>query len=255
MSDTSDKKHVVISRATAKRLIKDIKELKKEPLTGIYYIHDETDILKGQAMIIGPDDTPYHGGYYLFKFSFPQDYPHSPPKLTFCTNDGYTRMHPNMYKNGKVCLSLLNSWQGQDTIDAWTGCQTISSVLLTIRSIMTNGPLQHEPGCGEGHRDYFKYSEIVRFRNIGLSIHDILNDSSFAEVFPELLTIAKKDFIDNFENKLSALFKAIEAWNKKHDSVIVENGRVYTSMYNMHCKISYDGLQDKLIELQNNLKK
>jgi len=255
MSKTSDKKQVIISKATAKRLIKDIKELKKEPLTGIHYIHNETNILKGQAMIIGPDDTPYHGGYYLFKFSFPEDYPHSPPKLTFCTNDGYTRMHPNMYKNGKVCLSLLNSWQGEDTTDAWTGCQTISSVLLTIRSIMTNDPLQHEPGCGENHRDYFKYSEIVRFRNIGLSIHDILNNSSFAQVFPELLTIAKKDFIDNFENKLSALFKAIEAWNKKHDSVIVENGKVYTSMYNMYCEISYDGLEYKLIELQNNLKK
>ena len=255
MSETSEKQPVTISRATAKRLIKDIKELKKEPLTGIYYVHDEHDILKGQAMIIGPEDTPYYGGYYLFKFSFPDDYPHSPPKLTFCTNDGYTRMHPNLYKNGKVCLSLLNSWQGQDATDAWTGCQTISSVLLTIRSIMTEGPLQHEPGCGESHRDYFKYSEIVRFRNIGLAIHDVLKTASYADIFPELLTIAKKDFVDNFENKLSALFKARDAWDKKHDSVIVESGRVYTSMYNMHCKISYDGLEDKLIELQNNLKK
>ena len=70
MSDNSEKQSVTISRATAKRLIKDIKELKKEPLTGIYYVHDEQDILKGQAMIIGPEDTPYDGGYYLFKFSF-----------------------------------------------------------------------------------------------------------------------------------------------------------------------------------------
>ena len=255
MSDESDKEQITISRATAKRLVKDIKQLKKEPLTGIYYVHNEADMLKGQAMIIGPADTPYHGGYYLFKFSFPGDYPHSPPKVTFCTNDGYTRMHPNMYKNGKVCLSLLNSWQGPDATDAWTGCQSISSVLLTLRSIMTNGPLQHEPGCGENHRDYNKYSEIVRFRNIGLAIHDILFTASFASIFPELIEIAKKDFEDNFEDKIDALFKASEAWEKRHDNVIIENGRVYTSMYNLKCAIDYNGLDQKLLDLRNNLKK
>lgn len=255
MSATSQDEEITISRATAKRLIKDIKSLKKEPLSGIHYVHDESDILKGQAMIIGPEDTPYAGGYYLFKFSFPGDYPHSPPKVTFCTNDGYTRMHPNMYKNGKVCLSLLNSWQGRDATDAWTGCQTISSVLLTLRSIMTEGPLQHEPGCGEKHRDYHKYSEIVRFRNIGLAMHEILSNKSYTTSFPELLEIAKKDFDDNFEKKIEALFKASSAWEKRHESVIVENGRVYTSMYNLHCTIDYEGLDEKLLDLRNNLKK
>jgi len=147
---------VTISRSTAKRLIKDIKQLNNESPPGIFYSHDEQDILKGTALIIGPKDTPYSGGYYFFRFSFPYDYPHSPPVLKFCTNDGCTRMHPNLYKNGKVCLSLLNSWQGQDATDAWTGCQTISSILLTIRSIMSDVPLVHEPGCDENHRDYYK---------------------------------------------------------------------------------------------------
>ena len=251
----SDKETVTISRAAAKRLIKDIKQLKKEPLTGIFYTHDDNDILKGQAMIIGPEDTPYHGGYYLFKFSFPGDYPHQPPKVTFCTNDGSTRMHPNMYKNGKVCLSLLNSWQGRDATDAWTGCQSISSILLTLRSIMTEGPLQHEPGCGENHRDYYKYSEIVRFRNIGLAIHDILTQESFSDIFPELIDIAKKDYVDNFESKLEALFKANKCWDNRNKNVIVEKGRVYTSMYNLSCTIDYDGLEKKLVDLRNNLKK
>ena len=98
-----------ISKDTAKRLIKDIKAITKTPPKGIFYVHDETNKLAGKALIIGPPDTPYEGGYYFFKFSFPDNYPHSPPKVTYCTNDGKTRMHPNLYKNGKVCLSLLNT--------------------------------------------------------------------------------------------------------------------------------------------------
>ena len=44
----------------------------KNPLTdnGIYYCHDEEDILKGYAMIMGPEGTPYFGGYYFFEFSY-----------------------------------------------------------------------------------------------------------------------------------------------------------------------------------------
>ena len=42
---------VFISRETTKRLIKDVKDIIKNPLNenGIYYIHDETDMMKGYA--------------------------------------------------------------------------------------------------------------------------------------------------------------------------------------------------------------
>ena len=158
-----------ISKDTAKRLIKDIKSITKTPPKGIFYVHDDTNMLAGKAMIIGPPDSPYEGGYYFFKFTFPDNYPHAPPKVTYCTNDGKTRMHPNLYKNGKVCLSLLNTWTG----DAWTGCNTITSILLVIRSIMTKEPLSHEPGLDERHRDFYKYQEIVRYKNIQLALLDV----------------------------------------------------------------------------------
>jgi ubiquitin-protein ligase len=70
----------IIKKETIQRLLKDIKQIIKHPLTdnGIFYSHDETDMLKGYAMIIGPEGTPYFGGYYFFKFNFPTDYPYSP---------------------------------------------------------------------------------------------------------------------------------------------------------------------------------
>jgi len=58
---------VIISKETINRLLKDIKQIIKNPLVdeGIYYIHDDTDMMKGYAMIIGPTDTPYFGGFYF----------------------------------------------------------------------------------------------------------------------------------------------------------------------------------------------
>ena len=239
-----------ISKDTAKRLIKDIKAITKTPPKGIFYVHDETNMLAGKALIIGPPDTPYEGGYYFFKFSFPDNYPHSPPKVTYCTNDGKTRMHPNLYKNGKVCLSLLNTWNG----DAWTGCNTITSVLLVIRSIMTKEPLSHEPGLDERHRDFFKYQEIVRYKNIQLAMLDVFKNEYYENEFGDLFEIAKSDFMDNLETKKEIIDKSMKAWD---ESKIEANANlvVYTSIYSMAIKIDYGPLSDNLLDTAKDLEK
>ena len=48
-----------ISKETIHRLAKDITQIVKCPLNdnGIYYQHDEEDMLKGYAMIVGSEDT------------------------------------------------------------------------------------------------------------------------------------------------------------------------------------------------------
>jgi ubiquitin-conjugating enzyme E2 Z len=161
-----------VSKDTLRRIISDIKEIRKNPLTshGIYYEHDEVDIMKGRALIIGPADTPYEDGFYLFKFQFPPNYPHTPPKVDFCTGDGYTRFNPNLYRTGKVCLSILNTWKGEP----WSGCQTISSVLLAICTVLNDEPLLNEPGITKTHRDYDSYNEIIRYKNIEVAIFGML---------------------------------------------------------------------------------
>jgi ubiquitin-protein ligase len=165
---------VFITKPAMKRIISDVKELRQHPLTehGIYYEHDDTDILKGRALIIGPRDTPYENGFYLFKFKFPGDYPHAPPILEFCTGDGKTRFNPNLYRTGKVCLSILNTWKG----DQWSACQTISSILLAVCTVFNENPLLNEPGVTKDHRDFRNYTEIIRYKNIKVAILDMLKD-------------------------------------------------------------------------------
>jgi len=167
MDDKSNETIVVLPRNTIKRIISDVKDLMKSPLEdeGIYYHHDEEDILKGYAVITGPKDSLYYGGSYMYTFSFPRDYPHSPPVAYYHTNDGETRFHPNMYKSGKVCLSILNTWRGEP----WSGCQTIRSVLLTILSVFDDKPFLHEPGITEQHPHFQLYHDIIFYKNLSFS--------------------------------------------------------------------------------------
>lgn len=60
------------------------------------------------ALITGPFDTPYEGGFFLFLFRCPPDYPIHPPRVKLITTGHNTvRFNPNFYRNGKVCLSIL----------------------------------------------------------------------------------------------------------------------------------------------------
>lgn len=172
---------VFVSKEATMRLLRDVREVMTCPEPGIYYKHSETDMLRGYALIIGPPDSLYHGGYYFYKFKFPPDYPHSPPVLEFLTNDGETRMHPNMYKNRKVCVSILNTWRGEQ----WSGCQTIKSVLLTLMSLLDSKPLLHEPGITEKNPDYEAYHRIIQYKAFEFCMLRMLKS---AEAFKQVIT-------------------------------------------------------------------
>lgn len=166
------KKNVIISRDTIHRLAKDVKQIMKEPLdeNGIYYFHDDTDMLKGRAMIVGQKDTPYYGGYYFFSITFPSDYPFSPPNVSFLTNGDGIRFNPNLYINGKVCVSILNTWAGEQ----WSSCQNIKSMLLTISTLLCKDPLLNEPGFTKKHRCFQNYTNIIEFKNIDVAVIKML---------------------------------------------------------------------------------
>lgn len=231
---------VVLSRETTKRLIKDVREMIKNPLDedGIYYKHDESNILEGYAYISGPSESQYVGGNYFFKFNFPSDYPHQPPKVKFMTNDGVTRFHPNMYRNGKMCLSVLNTWRG----DQWTGCQSIRTILLTIISIMDKFPLLHEPGFTMKHQDVEKYNKIILYRNIDYSVNNIIQNLSNEDyMFNNLF---KDNIVCEFKKKQPELLSILEK-NKDEDSYGVKTG-----IYNLNIKINWGQTYDNFIKIK-----
>lgn len=239
---------ITLTKETLMRLVKDVKEIIKTPLTshGIYYEHNESDMLRGKAMIIGPKNTPYSFGFYLFEFKFPKNYPHSPPVVKFCTGDGMTRFNPNLYKNGKVCLSVLNTWNGEQ----WTGCQTISSILLVLCTLLNDSPLLNEPGVKNSHKDYNNYNKIIEYKNIEVAIHDMIKSKATIEHFPMFINIMKKSFLDNYEGIIERIqAQQTQAQQQQKTSIEIIN----TTLYNMSVIMDYDILKTKMITLKESL--
>ncbi|RAL06372.1 putative glutaryl-CoA dehydrogenase [Aspergillus ibericus CBS 121593] len=84
------------------------------------------DLFHWQATIMGPGDSPYSGGVFFLNIHFPTDYPFKPPKVNFTTRI----YHPNINSNGSICLDILR--------DQWSPALTISKVLLSICSMLTD---------------------------------------------------------------------------------------------------------------------
>lgn len=64
------------------------------------------------ALIKGPTRTPYEDGLYLFDIQLPNIYPAVPPHFCYLSQCS-GRLNPNLYDNGKVCVSLLGTWIGK----------------------------------------------------------------------------------------------------------------------------------------------
>jgi len=179
---------------------------------GIYLVPDDEKLAVLHALIIGPDDTPYEGGFFYFYISLPASYPIQSPSVKLMTTDqGHVRFNPNLYACGKVCLSILGTWAGP----SWTAVMTIHSVLLSIRSLMCEKPYFNEPGyegtqkTAHGKAASDSYNREVRFNTMKTAIWKMVGQKGNADSknMPEVLKYtAKKYFMDHIE-KYKANFK------------------------------------------------
>ncbi|KAK9131783.1 hypothetical protein Scep_011311 [Stephania cephalantha] len=152
------------SKNWAKTIQQEWRLLEKDLPDSIFVrVYEERmDILR--AVIVGAAGTPYHDGLFFFDFYFRHDYPRQPPLVYY--HSGGLRLNPNLYGCGKVCLSLLNTWQGQKD-EKWTpGKSTVLQVLLSIQALVLNAkPFFNEPGYErmagkeEGERRARDYNE------------------------------------------------------------------------------------------------
>lgn len=129
-----------------------------------------------KIMFFGPKDSVFHNGIFLFQFDIPDNYPFEPPKVSFLTGGIVNgRMHPNLYKEGKVCLSILNTWGNNE----WSPLLTIEKIILTIKRILDNNPLSHEPGF-ENKSDihYNIYSSYYSLKSI-IGVYDYYKEKPF----------------------------------------------------------------------------
>jgi len=117
---------------------------------------------------------------------FPHDFPWNPPKVLLNTTDsGRTRFNPNLYAEGKVCLSILGTWQGP----GWRAVQTIESVLVSIQSLMNAKPYHNEPGHEIERRpgDVKNYNECILHENLRVAVCGQMEAPTCGDVFKPVM--------------------------------------------------------------------
>lgn len=144
-----------LSRRAAKRIARELKELQQpgglplSPSASIFVRAASDRLDKARAMLSGPEGTPYFGGLFLFDVLFPARYPDVPPLLSLdTTGGGRARLNPNLYADGKVCLSLLGTWHGSDASEKWDAdAANLWRVLVSVQGmILVADPYFNEPG-------------------------------------------------------------------------------------------------------------
>merc|ERR1712137_50116 len=115
---------------------------------GIYLRTNDEHLHLMKALIVGPPGTPYSMGLFEFDIMIPNNYPASPPLCKIVTTGNQTfRFNPNLYANGKVCLSLIGTWSGAPEEQWDPKVSTLLQVFISIQSlILVENPYYNEPG-------------------------------------------------------------------------------------------------------------
>ena len=180
-------------------------------------------------LISGPKNTPYENGLFEFHCCLPHNYPIEPPRVLLHTTGNKTfRFNPNLYDTGKICLSLLGTWES--TVDEkWNPTtSTLLQVLVSIQSlIFIEEPYFNEPGyeryigTENGIRKSLEYNNNIYPNTIKLAMIDMIKNppKGFEEIVNNHFKFKKNDIINtitkwNSNNNIMNCNELIELLNE-----------------------------------------
>ena len=118
--------------STIKRIKKELDEINDISMYNCYAEIVDSNLFEWNAIIDGPENSPYINGKFHLKINLPSDYPFKPPKVVFKTKI----YHCNINSSGGICLDILK--------DQWSPALTISKILLSICSLLDD-PNPNDP--------------------------------------------------------------------------------------------------------------
>eukprot|EP00775_Hariotina_reticulata_P002401 gene2401-2705_t len=112
-----------MSTPARKRLMRDFKRLRQDPPQGVNGSPNPDNIMLWNAVIFGPEDTPWDGGTFKLTLEFSEEYPNKAPVVKFKS----TMFHPNIYADGGICLDILQN--------QWSPIYDVSAILTSIQEV------------------------------------------------------------------------------------------------------------------------
>ncbi|KAK0552846.1 hypothetical protein OC845_001514 [Tilletia horrida] len=170
------------------------------------------DVLK--ACVVGPEGSPYESGLFFFDIFLPRSYNSEPPKVQIMTtNGGLHRFNPNLYANGKVCLSLLGTWSGPGWVK---GRSTLLQVLLSIQSLILGEeePMVNEPGWTgrRGSESSLAYTKNLRRMTVATAMIKNLKEPPYP--WREVIE-------GHFRAKAKHIIKLVDKWLSEDDGNVL----------------------------------
>lgn len=227
------------------RLKKEFNIIKKSIMVNeeasIFFWIEKNKLERMRFIISGPTNTPYDHGLYIFDMIICKEFPLKPPKVHF-SNNGNKRFNPNLYENGKVCLSLLGTWNG-DKGESWiSDTSTFFQILISIQSlILIEEPFFNEPGYEKligkekGIAKSKEYNYRVRKYNLDHAMNDLIEN-----------ILNKKNYME-FEHIILNYFKY------KKDKIIQILNKWENEYPDLERKNAFIASKKKFIELTNKL--
>lgn len=219
-------------------------------------------------VIIGPKDTPYHNGVFEFHACFPSGYPNSEPKVLIdTTGNGSVRFNPNLYACGKVCLSLLGTWQGQEG-ESWNkDTSTFLQVLISIQSlILVEEPYYNEPGwerdmhTAKGKKKSFDYNDDIRYYTLKWAILNNMENPpyGFEELSKKHFEFKKEEILETSNLWLSQTLKYKNEMKQVRNKILMYYGEIIEKEDTSSSEIkeafppSYSDLEEEVISSSDN---
>lgn len=225
-----------LTSVAARRLNKDILDLQKNKDVmsemGIFVEFDDDNMTNMYALLIGDEGTPYEGGFYFFNITIPDKYPVQPPKVKFLSTASNVRIHPNLYTEGKVCLSIINTWEG----DGWAPSYKIRTMLMAIKTyVFVPFPLHNEPGYEKESEEEGStieiYTRFVCYQNFRTCINNMI------ESLPKPLTPFRSIMDDHIRTHANTYFKRLLKYTEER-----QGKEVYSTAYSScsQCVTDYE---------------
>ncbi len=143
-----------------KRIMKEHNILASSLPEGEIYVRTyESRLDLMRCLIIGPRDTPYENAPFVIDLYLGQGFPDQPPTAHFHSwTSGLGRINPNLYEEGKICLSLLGTWSGKHDTEKWSDRATLLQLLVSLQGLVfVKKPFYNEAGF-EGYENDSKYT-------------------------------------------------------------------------------------------------
>eukprot|EP01024_Parvocaulis_polyphysoides_P005770 TRINITY_DN11446_c0_g1_i2.p2 TRINITY_DN11446_c0_g1~~TRINITY_DN11446_c0_g1_i2.p2 ORF type:complete len:178 (+),score=22.34 TRINITY_DN11446_c0_g1_i2:468-1001(+) len=107
--------------------MQDLRRMQNNPPPGTSCSLVNDNLMEWSVVVFGPAQSPFQNRSFRLQLIFSNSYPIQPPVVRFSSEI----FHPNVYRDGTICMDIL---QGTN----WSPVCDVAAILTTIQALMSD---------------------------------------------------------------------------------------------------------------------